>query len=193
MSAFAKPTKSLKTAESIAYGSMVGEDHFPEIDSRPRSRRRPSKPPVPLDSLVFITTTDTSYNGRPSSEARKIARKHVITSYHVQKHSMNSRQMPWSSRSVDSPGFCHTGRFRLEGHDRHRKEHSIQNDTKRRVEGEIQEYTLDCPEICNIRSQNFIDPFGATALRLDRGRQEFIQHCTTPISNHLDRGLICVI
>lgn len=142
-------------------------------------------------AFVFITTTDTSCNGRPSSEARKIVRRHVITKHHNTKHhnlnrSLESRQTPRSILSADCPRSCQIGKFRLEGYDRHGRKRSLENETDSKVEGENEPHTLKYPEIRNILSSSSIDPFEATALQLDYQKHEFVQHCEIAIDSLLD-------
>ena len=136
-----------------------------------------SQIPVVSSPFIFITTTESSRNGIPSSEARKVARKHVITKYHTLKRSLPSRQTPWTKLSANSQTSGQVGSFRLEGHDRRGRKFPAK--AKSEIEdkdGGVAPQTM--PLSNNVLGSNFIDPFGATALQLDRGKQELIQHCT---------------
>jgi hypothetical protein len=147
--------------------------------------------PLPPQPFVFITSTESSWNGRPPSDARKIVRKHVITKYHSLKRSLPSREAPWTSLSIDGPMSCHFRRFRLDGHDSRGRKRlpDMEPESKEGHRGVEATQILRLSEILprNIRSKNFVDPFGATALQLDRRKQEFIQHCTGETSPLWDR------
>jgi hypothetical protein len=137
--------------------------------------------PMPPSPYVFITSTESSWNGRPPSEARKIVRQHVITKYHNLKRLSRSGQATWVNLSAKPAKDSQVGKFRLERQVSHGKKRPVERKGEPRYEGCVGDtHIISRPEIVprNIGSANFIDPFGATALQLDRCKQEFIQNCT---------------
>lgn len=166
----------------VSDSSTPHKDRFVEAGFETSSNRGQLNThiPFPPTPFVFITSTESSRNGRPPSEARKVVRQHVITKYHNLKRSLPSCQKPWTKLSAEAAKGCQVGKFRLEGHDRHGKKRAAERKGEPRYAGGVLDTDImKFPEMLprNFRSANFIDPFGATALELGRCQQELIQHC----------------
>jgi hypothetical protein len=163
---------------------MALEHHLVENDFKTTSNHSHFKPPLPLpptSQFIFVTTTETSCNGRPPIEAQKIIRRHAITTYHRLKPSLPSHQTSLTGLSLEAQKGCKVGKFRLEGHGKKGKKYSTTQFTDSRDGRVAETRILDSSENVprNVQTANFIDPFGVAALQLDRPKQELIEYCTS--------------